>query len=331
MSKLAKRILVIALAAVSIFSFVFIISAKDGKDPKVILKVGSAFKTGHILTDTAEKFKELIEVESKGKISVQIEAGVDTEDNVNIRCSKRELDIQVTGGPPLQVFASEYFFFNAPYVIKDYDHFLKVWNGPLGDQAKALVLENGNMRSIGTVFRGYRQMTSNKPISGINDLDGLKLRLPAVPTWVRVWKALGTNTVEVPLTELYSALENGIADASEGDLTQIQSFDLNKVQTHIDMTNHLCAIGWVTINNTTYEELSGNHKKLIEECMAEATQWATQKTKDSDDERLQQLKDAGMIVHYPDADALRNAAKPAIEDLFKIEWPVTTWEEVLAQ
>jgi hypothetical protein len=38
-----------------------------------------------------------------------------------------------------------------------------------------------------------------------------------------------------------------------------------------------------------------------------------------------------MSVTTPDAEAIRVKAKPAVEELFRTSWPVTTWEEVLAQ
>jgi hypothetical protein len=43
------------------------------------------------------------------------------------------------------------------------------------------------------------------------------------------------------------------------------------------------------------------------------------------------LQRKGMQVVIPDADAFRATAKPAVDELFKTQWTVTTWEEVLAQ
>ncbi|TCT17113.1 TRAP-type C4-dicarboxylate transport system substrate-binding protein [Natranaerovirga pectinivora] len=336
MNKTIKKFLVVTLSIALVFSLTLPVYAKNNKDkgrkvPKVVLKVATPFREGHILADTAEKFKELVEQSSKGKIAVIIEAGLDTEENVNLRCASGDVDIQLTGGEPLEVFSPEYFFFNAPYVIKDYDHFLRVWNGPLGDESKALISENGNMKSLGTVFRGYRQMTSNKPISGPSDIANIKLRLPGVHTWISVWSQIGANPVAVPLTGLYQALADGTAEASEGDLTQIMSFNLAEVQSHLTITNHLCAVGYITINNDTYNSLKKQERRLVERAMKEASEWATQVTMDSDNARLEYLQNAGMTLGYPDADAIRELAKPAIEELFINEWPVTTWEEVLAQ
>ncbi|MGC4087876.1 MAG: TRAP transporter substrate-binding protein [Polyangiaceae bacterium] len=307
--------------------------AKPKPKPKTkyVFKLGTAFATGHILVDAALKFKELIEAETHGKIEIQVTPAADTEDNVNLQTSQGIWDIQATGGPPLQVFAPQYFFFNGPYVIRDYAHFQRVWDGTLGDEARALVETNGNMVSLGTVYRGFRQMTSNVPINGPAELIGLKLRLPNVPTWVAVWQALETVPTVVALTGLYAALQNGTVAASEGDLSQISSLKLYEVQSNLTLTNHLVGVGWMFMNRTAYESLPHGYQRKLECAMHQATEFATQKMKDSESSLLVSLSDLGMSVGVPDADAIRAKAKPAVDQLFVTQWPVTTWDEVLAQ
>ena len=302
-----------------------------GAPERVSIRVASPFKPGHILVDAAEKFKSIIETDTDGRITVLLIAGAASEEDVNIQCSQGVVDMQLTGGRPLEVFSPQYFFFNAPYVIKDYSHFLRVWDGPLGAKAKDLVKANGHMVSLGTVYRGLRQTTSKKPIQGPDDLAGLKLRLPVVQTWIAVWKSLGTEPVPVPVTELYQALKDGRAEASEGDLPQIVSFKLAEVQSQLSITNHLVAIGWVMANEGFYERLSSSDRTLVSRAMKTACLWATEKTMKNENALLDQLKAQGMSVSAPDAAAIREKAKASIEALFKTEWPVTTWEQVLAQ
>jgi tripartite ATP-independent transporter DctP family solute receptor len=315
----------------AVFLIPGVLGLAEGTKERVVIRAASPFKPGHILVDAAEKFKSVIETQTDGRITVLLIAGAASEEDVNIQCSQGVVDMQLTGGRPVEVFAAQYFFFNAPYVIKDYEHFLRVWDGPIGQQAKDLVLANGNMVSLGTVFRGLRQTTSNKPITGPADLVGLKLRLPVVQTWIAVWKSLGTEPVPVPLPELYDALKTGRAEASEGDLTQIVSFKLAEVQSQLSITNHLVGVGWVMANQGLYERLSAGDKKLVAKAMKEACAWATEKMKQNESKLIEQLKSQGMTVGTPDAEAIREKAKPAVEELFKTAWPVTTWAKVLAQ
>ena len=110
------------------------------------------------------KFKEIVEKESAGQIEVQVQPGVGSEEEINDWCSQGKVEMQATGGRPLEVSAPQYFFFNAPYVMKDFEHFTRVWNGPLGKKAKDQVEKNGKQIYVGIVYRGLRQMTSKVPI-----------------------------------------------------------------------------------------------------------------------------------------------------------------------
>src|SRR5512139_1084621 len=103
---------------------------------KKTIRIGSPFKPGHILVDAAEKFKELIEKESGGKIAVEMQIGAKSEEEINDLCSKGTIEMQVNGNRPLEIYASQFFFLGAPYVMKDWDHLRRVWQGNLGKKAR---------------------------------------------------------------------------------------------------------------------------------------------------------------------------------------------------
>lgn len=297
----------------------------------VVIRLAMTFPTGHILADTGERFKALVEEESKGNIKVDLRPAAGTEDEINLQTSMGIVDMQATGGAPLQVFAPRYFFFNGPYVIRDHEHFLRVWGGKLGDAARTEVLAAGNMLALDTVYRGFRQMTSKVPITGPANLLGLKLRLPVVPTWIKVWSALETEPTAIPLPMLYEALRTGAVDASEGDLTQISSLRLSEVQSHLSLTNHLVGVGWFFINEDFWLGLSDRQRRRVTAALKEAAAFGTAKMKESEATLLETLQAEGMTVVNPDAEAIRAKARPAVDDLFRTDWPVTTWDEVLAQ
>jgi TRAP-type C4-dicarboxylate transport system substrate-binding protein len=159
----------------------------------------------------------------------------------------------------------------------------------------------------------------------------LKLRLPTVKTWIAVWQEIGTDPVPIPLPDLYASLKDGKAQASEGDLPQIASFKLNEVQNYLTLTNHMVQTGGVLINKAFFDGLPKADQDLIVNAVAQATEWANEGSKKEEKRLLIELQRKGMQVVIPDADSLREKGKPAVEQLFKTEWPVTTWAEVLAQ
>ncbi|MCW6007718.1 TRAP transporter substrate-binding protein [Micromonospora sp. CPCC 205371] len=301
--------------------------------PPVTVRVATPFAAGHILADTALKFKEELQADTRGRLTVEVATSVLNEQTINpamIPCdpAERVADIILTGGQPIQDYAPAYFFFNGPYVIQDYAHFLRVWDSHLGAEARALVKTGGNLVSLGTVYRGFRQFTSNRPIVVPADLAGIKLRLPPVPDWVTVWQALGVTPVEVPLTGIYEALRTGVAEASEGDLTQISSLRLYEVQSHLTLTGHLVGFGLAAANACFLRDVPWPHK--VRRAMRRATEWASQSMADQEAGLQTQLEQAGMTVVTPDAAAIEAAARPAIDTLFATRWTVTTWSEINA-
>lgn len=297
----------------------------------VTIRIGSPFKSGHILVDAAERFKALVEQRSGGRLVVAIDAGNKTEIDINKMNSAGEFEMQSNGTHFLEFFAPRYYFFTGPYVMKDFDHFTRVWNGKLGQDARAEMEKNGNLKYLGTVYRGQRWTTANKPLYTPADVYGLKLRLPPIPSWMAVWKALDADPVALTLPELYAGLKSGKAEASEGDLPQIASFKLDEVQTHLVMTNHLVQVGGMLINKAFFDRLPQGDRDLVVKAADEACSWANEKMKNGELSYLLDLQRRGMRVVIPDAELFRTKAKAAVEELFKTQWNVTTWAQVLAQ
>ncbi|MFA5912069.1 MAG: TRAP transporter substrate-binding protein [Burkholderiales bacterium] len=296
----------------------------------ITIRVGSPFKPGHILVDAAQKFKELAEQRSGGRISVAIDAGTKAEIEINKLNSAGTLEMQSNGTNFLEAYAPPYYFFTGPYVMKDFDHYMRVWNGTLGRQAMAEMEKNGKLKYLGTIYRGQRWTTAKKPMYTPADVYNVKLRLPPIPSWIAVWKAIGADPVAVALPELYASLKSGKAEASEGDLPQVASFKLDEVQSHLIMTNHLVQTGGMLINKAFFDRLSKADQDLIVQAGKEACDWANVKMKAGENEYLLNLQRKGMQVVIPDADSFRAKAKPAVDELFRTQWSVTTWAEVLA-
>ncbi|HSB78982.1 MAG TPA: TRAP transporter substrate-binding protein [Candidatus Methylomirabilis sp.] len=297
---------------------------------KTVIRIASPFKPGTILVDAAQKFKDLVAQGSSGRIDVQIDAGTKSEEAINKANRTGEIEMQSNGTMFLQDYAPPYYFFTGPYVMKDFEHYMRVWNGKLGQAARAQ-LEKNDLTYLATIYRGLRQMTTKKPVYTPADVYGLKLRLPNIPTWMAVWKAMDANPIGVPLPELYSSLKTGKAESSEGDLPQISGFKLDEVQTHLIITNHLVQTGGMLIYKPFFDRLSKADQDLIVKAAKETENWANNKIKTGEAGILVDLQRKGMQVVIPDAESFRVKAKPAVEGLFQKEWNVTTWQEVLAQ
>lgn len=328
-----KKILVIVLIlAVSFMAFAGGQSEDGTQADKIVIRFASSFEPGHTTCQAGDLFKEIVESRSNSRIEVQTFWGgsMGSEEELCESVSTGGIEMQVGGGIPIKVYAPKYQFMNDPFVMKSWDHWKRVWDGGVGEDLKNQILTKGNTKYLDVMYLGVRHFTSNKPIRTPKDVENLKLRLPNLPTWVRVWKEVGALPVPIALNELFSALQMGVADASEGMLSQVYSFNLNEVQDYLSLTGHGIQSGAITINNDFFESLSAEDQTLIIEAGQEACAWATKQTIEGDEELLEKLKAKGMKVVEADQEAFLEAARPAVEALFKEVYPVTTWEEVLS-
>ena len=134
--KLLRLGLIFSMIALACFLFM---GAGKAISAEKTIRIGNPFKPGHILVDTAEKFKELIEKESGGRIAVELQTGVKSEEEINDLCSKGAIEMQSNGHRALEIFGPQYFFLNAPYVFKDLSHVMRVWEGSIGKKAREQV------------------------------------------------------------------------------------------------------------------------------------------------------------------------------------------------
>ncbi|WP_120246325.1 TRAP transporter substrate-binding protein [Halopiger aswanensis] len=295
------------------------------------MTIASTFEPGHILVQAAENFQERIEEESDGDIAVEISPGgaYGSEDEIGEIVSQGGVEAHSAGSFPYFQFASEYWFFGCPFVLSDYDQLLSVLESDEMQEAHDALVENGNQRPIGQqIYRGARHFTSNTPIRTPDDVDGLNLRLPELDPWVQIWEEVGASPTPVALDELYSALEQGTADASEGGAEQISSFNLHEVQSHLSLTGHLIANGNIYINESFYQGLDETYQDLIMEVGQEATQEAAEESQNREEELIDELESEGMeIVDDVDNEAFQAEAEPAVEQLFEDTWAFD-WDTV---
>jgi TRAP-type C4-dicarboxylate transport system substrate-binding protein len=96
------------------------------------------------------------------------------------------------------------------------------------------------------------------------------------------------------------------------------------------LTGHLVQTGGLTINKPFFDKLKKEYQDIILQAGKEATEWASNIIVTKEEELIKELGAKGMQIVQPDVNAFREKAKAAVEELFKTEWPVTTWEEVLS-
>lgn len=300
---------------------------KDAPKPQEIsIAIHTAPNT--IEHQAAEKFKEIIEDKSGGKYDVKLFPGATLggeKDNIE-QLKVNEVQMSIFGDILPSVLAPEYAVTVIPFIFPDIDAVYEAWDGPIGEGMKKDIEENG-LVVMGLQERGARNLTSDRPVNTPDDLKGLKIRVPEIPTWVAVWKELGAIPTPIAWPEVYNALQLKVVNAQENPYANITSAKLYEVQKYLVHTRHLINVFHWAGSKKWYDSLSAEDQKLMMDTVKEVTAWADEETAASADKLLQEIKDEGMEVIDVDTSAFSKKALPAIEELSK-DWAPGVYDEV---
>jgi tripartite ATP-independent transporter DctP family solute receptor len=125
-----------------------------------------------------------------------------------------------------------------PFLVKDYDHFGELSLGPVGQKILD-DLRPAGIVGLATADTGQRHFLSVKnPVHSIPDLAGLKTRIVPVPLHKQIWETLGTAPAGLPYGEIYGALETGVIDAVEINISSMLGENLWEVGKNFTLTGH---------------------------------------------------------------------------------------------
>jgi TRAP-type transport system periplasmic protein len=284
--------------------------------------IASAFEGDHILNEMGYKFKELIEEYTDGEIEVEMSIGGAAGGEMELMEQTSIGSIDGTLSNPEYFYAEEYYWYCSPFILKSASALENFWNSDIAEDMQKRVIENGNMRTMNKIYRGMRHTTSNKPFYTPEDFAeaNIKLRLPNIPVWFEIWERFNPDIVTTDISELFTAMQMGVADATEGEAIQILTAHLYEVQEYLILTSHMPASGSLLINEDYYQNLTEEEKKLVEKASKEAGEWASVRQIDIENKQIVDLQKKGLKVIVPNVKDFVELAKPAIKKLFDKVW-----------
>jgi tripartite ATP-independent transporter DctP family solute receptor len=279
------------------------------------IDVNCTMKPGGSEEAAIKKFKEIVEEKSNGRMNIKIfMSGQLGKEKAVLELMKiGQTQMALTGGIFRTMFAKEYDPITIPFYLPTWEAVQAYLEGPMGQKIGQLAAEKGGVLDFGPQKRAARHMTSNRIIKGPDDIKGLKMRLPAIPIWVDVWKQLGALPTVIPAPEIYLAMKTGQVDAHENSLVSPYSRKLWEVQKYIILTGHVYFPWHWVASKKWFDGLSAADQKLIKDAVQEARAYGTQMEDQMDAFYAAELKKHGMEFITPDNRAIRAQAMPAIQ------------------
>lgn len=283
------------------------------------IDINCTMKPGGSEEAAIKKFKELVEKASDGAMKVKIfMSGQLGKEKAVLELMKiGQTQMALTGGLFRTMFAKEYDPITIPFYMPTWQSIVAYLEGPMGEKIAKLAEEKGGVLDFGPQKRAPRHMTSNRKIVGPDDIKGLKMRLPAIPIWVDVWKELGALPTVIPAPEIYLAMKTGQVEAHENSLVSPYSRKLWEVQKYIILTGHVYFPWHWVVSKVWFNKLEPEQQEIIKNAIAEARQYGTAMEDQKDAFYTEELKKKGIEFITPDVAAIRAKAMPAIQKAVK--------------
>jgi tripartite ATP-independent transporter DctP family solute receptor len=281
-------------ASIASLAFLFICAGAQAQE----FKFATQNPKGHPIVLGMEKFAELVAARSGGKLKVNLfPGGVLGSDQANVSgLQGGTLEIVSLNSGILASQAKEFGIYDFPFMFASPKEADAVVDGPFGKMMHQKLEAKG---IVGLAYweLGFREITnSRRPITKVDDIAGLKLRV--IPNAINVdWvKALGANPTPLAFPEVYAALDQKAIDGQENPLTVINANKFYEVQKHVALTNHQYNPQSVIFSKKVWDTLSDGNRKILADAALEAAKFQRQASREAAGAALENLKKNGMQV-----------------------------------
>ena len=272
-----------------------------------------------------DKFKEVAEEISGGKIEVIVHKGTLGQDETELvqKLAMEAVDIVVSSpGFMTGVGVPEVDFLSLEYLFDSFDHWEACMDGEFGANLRDLISQKtGNMfRIMGYWSSSVRDVYAKKAIKSPEDMKGLSIRTQSSQVQQQFFQACGAVPTSVAWGELYQALQQGVVDGAENDYTNLTQKEHHKTPNgkYINETHHDYTTRLFLMDGTKYDRLTDEQKAWIDEASAAATAEERAITyRMFEESREKAIADGATITEHADIDieAFKAIAIP-IQDEF---------------
>lgn len=273
------------------------------------------FGEDHAFTKTLREFERLAGECSGGSLTFDLhlnsELGLEKDYFENMS-QGIAVDYAIVAPSHMSTFSRKAPLMDMPFLFRDLDH----WNAAIDQGALEPiaqdVMDQANVRLLGYAGGGTRQLIVNRPITTMEELEGLPMRVMGAPIQTRIFEAISAAPSVIAYSEVYNAIQTGVIDAAENEAAGIEQMKFYEVGPHIVKTAHAITVRPLAFSNATFERLSEAEQQCLVEAGAAAGALGREIESSQDSEKLQALESQGLLTthEFADRDKLLELAAP---------------------
>ena len=296
-------------------------AAAAASDPKVTLVYAEVNPLDTIVGQTGSHFKEKVEELTGGSVVIDVQASgvLGSENDVldAILGGSTSIDISRISAFALTSYGcNKSKLLSIPFTFENRAHFWNFANSELAPEFLNEPQELGlPVRGIFYGEEGFRHFFTVKPVSGIADFKGLKLRVSNDPVMNGMVEGLGANPTVVSFGELYSALQTGVVDGAEQPIANYKSNAFPEVANNLILDGHTLGAVQAVITDNAWNKLTENQQAAVMEAAADTQAFNADLSESAENKVLDELKSSGCnVVDVPDKAPWQEACAKVISE-----------------
>lgn len=247
----------------------------------------------------AKVFADAVEKMSDGKMKVRAigAAALGSDVQMQSAVAGGAQEMMVGSTATLIGTVKEMAIWDTPFLFNNTKEADAVLDGPVGQKVIDKLPSKG---LVGLVYweNGFRNLTNNtRPVTRMEDLSGIKLRVMQNTIFLDSFKSLGANAIPLPFSELFGALETKTVDGQENPFNTILSSKFFEVQRFLSVTNHVYSPWIVLVSKKWWDQLSATEQKILQDAAKLSREFERKDTRAEADRALADLKSKGMQIN----------------------------------
>jgi tripartite ATP-independent transporter DctP family solute receptor len=268
----------------------------------ITLNGASQFNDDHAFTKTMAKFGELV-TQAWGKpinfvLHKNSSLGLEKQ-YFEYMAQGRAVDYAVVSPAHMSTFSKAAPFIDAPFLFRDLDHWNKVLDAdvlkPIADE----IAQKADVMLIGYAGGGIRNIFINTPMSSLDQIKGLKVRVQGAPIWSKTFAAAGMSPTVIAYSEVYNAIQNNVIQAGENEAAGVESMKFYEVAPNLVLTQHAITIRPLCFSGKTFRALPKELQEIVLKAGKEAGAYGRQIESSEDSQKLEALEKAGKLKRIP--------------------------------
>ena len=296
----------------------------------VTLKLAHNHSRSHPVHQAMELMGQQVKEESKGTLRIRIypDAVLGSQRETLEQLQTGSLDMVKSSSSEMESFTSEYMLFSYPYLFRNREHLHSVLHGNIGKK----ILNAGNDKGFrGLTFyeSGSRNYYGKKPIKSLEDLKGIKVRVQPSKTVLRMVESMGALPTPIDFGETYTALQQGVVDAAENNLTSYMVSRHSETARYFSWTEHVMVPDVLFVSAKTWQTLSSEQQKLLQQAAMDSSRKMVALWDEAEQKNIARAKKEGVTFVTPDREAFVRAVEPMYAQLQKDNPAMYSWVELI--